>query len=173
MRIRQETGADWPAIARLNEDAFGGPYEAGLIERLRADELVAVSLVAVDDATIIGHILFSDLAVELDGHPVRSVSLAPMCVRSDHRRRGVGSSLVRAGLDGVRAAGYLAVIVVGHPAFYPRFGFSSSLAEKLASPFPGPAFMALELVPGALRGRHGKVTYPAAFSLDELPTPST
>ena len=76
------------------------------------------------------------------------------------------SALVRAGLDAVREAGYQAVIVLGHPEYYPRFGFSPDLAEKLASAFSGNAFMALELVPGALRGTHGKVTYPAAFGVD-------
>jgi putative acetyltransferase len=89
-----------------------------------------------------------------------------MCVRGDRQRRGTGSALVRAGLDAVGKAGYQAVIVLGHPEYYSRFGFSSELAEKLASPFPGNAFMALELMPGALRGTHGKVTYPAAFAVD-------
>ena len=84
----------------------------------------------------------------------------------DHQRRGIGSALVRAGLDAVREAGYRAVIVLGHPEYYPRFGFSPELAEKLASAFSGNAFMALELVPGALRGTRGKVTYPAAFGVD-------
>jgi putative acetyltransferase len=166
MRIRPETADDSPAVAGLNRDAFGGPCEADLIERLHGEGLAAVSLVAVEDGTIVGHILFSDLSVELDGRSVRAVALAPMCVRSDRQRRGTGSALVRAGLDAVRKAGYQAVIVLGHPEYYPRFGFSSELAEKLVSPFPGNAFMALELVPGALRGTHGKVTYPATFGVD-------
>ena len=166
MRIRPETADDAPLVAALNRDTFGGPYEAGLIQRLHADGLAAVSLVAVENETIVGHILFSDLAVEVDGRSVRAVALAPMCVRSDRQRRGTGSALVRAGLDRVGEAGYQAVIVLGHPEYYPRFGFSSELAETLASPFPGNAFMALELVAGALRGTHGKVTYPSAFALD-------
>jgi putative acetyltransferase len=166
MRIRPETADDSLAVAELNRDAFGGPYEADLIERLHAEGLAAVSLVALENETIVGHILFSDLSVELDGRLVRAVALAPMCVRGDRQRRGTGSALVRAGLDAVGKAGYQAVIVLGHPEYYSRFGFSSELAEKLASPFPGNAFMALELMPGALRGTHGKVTYPAAFAVD-------
>ena len=165
MPIRPEIPDDGPAIAALNREAFGGDEEADLIGRLQADGLAAVSLVAVEQGTIVGHILFSDLVVEIDGRKVRAVALAPMCVRKDRQRRGVGTALVRQGLDAVRAAGYQAVIVLGHPGFYPRFGFSPGLAEKLASPFAGSAFMALELAPGALAGTSGKVIYPAAFML--------
>jgi putative acetyltransferase len=165
MQIRSETSGDAPAIAALNREAFGGPCEAEIVERLRAENLVAVSLVGVETELIAGHIMFSDLAVEFDGREVSAVALAPMCVRPDRQRRGLGSALVRAGLDAVSEAGYEAVIVLGHPEFYPRFGFSSSLAEKLNSPFQGSTFMALELVPGVLRGARGKVTYPPAFGL--------
>jgi putative acetyltransferase len=167
MRIRPERPDDAPAVAALNREAFGGQDEVDLIERLRADRLVAVSLVALEEASLAGHILFSDLAVALDGRPVRAVSLAPMCVRVDRQRQGIGSALVRAGLDAVREAGFRAVVVLGHPGFYPRFGFSADLAAKLASPFAGPAFMAIELVPGALNGTRGAVTYPPAFRIAE------
>ncbi len=166
MLIRPETPGDAPAIAALNREAFGGLYEAGLIDRLRAGNLVAVSLVGIESGLIVGHIMFGELSVELDGRPVRAVALAPMCVGADRQRQGMGSDLVRASLQAVREAGYAAVIVLGHPEFYPRFGFSQDLAEKLESPFQGSAFMALELVPGALRGSRGKVTYPAAFDPD-------
>jgi putative acetyltransferase len=168
--IRPECAGDAPVVAALNREAFGGDEEVLLIERLRADRLIAVSLVAVEDASLVGHILFSDLAVEVDGRPVRAVSLAPMCVRTDRQRQGIGSVLVRAGLDAVRDAGYAAVIVLGHPEFYPRFGFSAALAARLAAPFAGPAFMAVELVPGALDGTRGAVTYPPAFQLATAPS---
>ena len=164
MHIRPESPDDAPAVAALNRETFGGDEEVLLIERLRADGIITVSLVAAEDA-LVGHILFSDLAVELDGRPVESVSLAPMCVRTGRQRQGIGSALVRAGLDAVRDAGYAAVVVLGHPNFYPRFGFSADLAAKLASPFAGAAFMALDLVPGALDGARGTVTYPPAFRL--------
>ena len=170
MHIRPEEPDDAPAVATLNREAFGGDDEVEIIERLRADRLVAVSLVAIEDASLVGHILFSDLAVELDDRPVRSVALAPMCVRGDRQRQGIGSAMVRAGLDAVRDAGYTAVVVLGHPEYYPRFGFSADLAAKLASPFAGQAFMALELVPGALDGTRGSVTYPPAFGIAETPS---
>jgi putative acetyltransferase len=172
VQIRAEIPADAPEIAAVTREAFGGAHEAEVIERLRVQGLAAVSLVAVEERTIVGHILFSELAVEVNDRPIRSVALAPMCVRSDRQRRGIGTALVRAGLDAVRVARYRAVIVLGHPAFYPRFGFSSALAAKLDCPFSGTAFMALELVPGALRGTRGKVTYPAAFGVDS-PNPSS
>jgi putative acetyltransferase len=165
MHIRPEEPDDAPAVAALNREAFGGDDEPELIERLRADRLVVASLVALEEASLVGHILFSDLAVELDDRPVRAVSLAPMCVRGDRQRQGIGSALVRAGLDAVRNAGYAAVVVLGHPEFYPRFGFSADLAARLASPFAGRAFMALELVPRALDGTRGTVTYPPAFRI--------
>lgn len=165
--IRPERPDDAPAIAALARDAFGGAYEADLIDRLRAESLAAVSLVAAAEGTVVGHIMFSDLAVELDGRAIPAVALAPLCVRSDSRRSGIGSALVRSGLDAARAAGQHAAIVLGEPAYYRRFGFSSELARKLASPFEGSAFMALELRPGALQGGRGKVTYPAAFGLGD------
>jgi putative acetyltransferase len=82
------------------------------------------------------------------------------------QRRGIGSALVHSGLDSVTAQGFEAVFVLGHPAYYPRFGFSAAAASKLASPYAGDAFMALELTPDALRGMVGTVTYPDAFEAD-------
>lgn len=166
MHIRLERPDDGPAVVALNRQAFDGGYEADLIERLHAQGLAAVSLVAVEQEVIVGHILFSDLAVEVDGRAVRAVALAPMCVRHDRRGRGIGARLVRTGLEAVGTAQYQAVIVVGHPEYYPRFGFSSALVERLVSPFAGNAFMGLELVAGALHGTAGKVTYPAAFGIE-------
>ena len=163
LSIRAETEHDRTAIDALHRAAFGGDAEARLVEKLRADGLVASSLVAVVNDTVAGHILFSDLAVSVDGRPVAAVALAPVAVRPADQRRGIGSRLVRAGLEDVRGKGRAAVLVVGHPGYYPRFGFSAELARKLASPYPGPAFMALELVRGALAGRAGEVRYPAAF----------
>lgn len=164
--IRERTPGDDEAIRRLNDSAFGGPIESRIVDALRAAGLAVVELVACDGALILGHILFSTLTVTLDGKPVRALSLAPMSVRPDRQRQGIGSALVPAGLDRARQRGWQAVIVVGHPNFYSRFGFSAALARRLKAPFSGEAFMALELVPGALAGADGLVVYPPAFGLD-------
>jgi putative acetyltransferase len=165
--IGEEAPGDIEAIAALNRAAFGGEEEVEIIARLRRDGLVALSLVERDAGVIVGHILFSDLDVTVDGRAIRSIALAPMAVESTRQRRGIGSRLVRHGLNTLKDRGYEAVIVLGHPEYYPRFGFSAALAAKLAAPFSGEAFMALELEPGALAGASGAVRYPRAFRIDE------
>jgi predicted N-acetyltransferase YhbS len=100
--IRERTVADDAAIRRLNDDAFGGASESRLIEDLRLAGLDAVELVAVEDNVIVGHILFSVLCVTMDHEVVRALALAPMAVRPDRQRSGIGSALVRAGLDPAR-----------------------------------------------------------------------
>jgi len=161
--IRQETAADRAAVAALNDAAFGGSAESALVERLRDAGLATISLVAVEPEGLVGHLLLSPLEVEMDGRPVRSLALAPMAVALGRQRRGIGSALVREGLRLAREYGWEAVVVLGHPDYYPRFGFSAGLAARLQGPFAGPAFMALELVPAALAGERGRVAYPAAF----------
>jgi putative acetyltransferase len=101
----------------------------------------------------------------LDGRAVKALALAPMAVRPGLQKQGIGGRLIAAALDEARAVGAEAVIVLGHPDYYPRFGFSAALARNLASPFSGEAFMALELLPGALTGKQGSVSYPMAFGL--------
>ncbi|KUL96917.1 hypothetical protein DK26_02745 [Bosea sp. WAO] len=163
--IRAATAADHDAIAALNRAAFGSDEEVGIIQRLRGDDLVAVELVAVRAGAIIGHILLSALPTTMDGRPVSALALAPMAVLPGRQGKGIGGRLIEAALNEARRLGYAAVIVLGHPDYYPRFGFSAALARKLAAPFSGEAFMALELVPGALAGQAGTVAYPPAFGL--------
>ena len=163
--IREREPADDDAIRRLNDLVFGGPFEGRLIEELREAFIDAVELVAVEDGAIVGHILFSALTTMVDDDAVPTLSLAPMCVHPDHQNAGIGSALVETGLDLARRREWQAVVVLGHPAFYPRFGFSAELASGLDAPFEGDSFMALELVPGALDGDDGLIVYPAAFGL--------
>ena len=165
MKIRGREPGDDEAIGRLNDLAFAGRCESRLIEKLRAASLAAVELIAVEQTAIVGHILFSALDVTFGQKPVRALALAPMSVRPDRQRHGIGSTLVRAGLESAREQGWQAVIVVGHRSYYPRFGFSAELARTLRAPFTGDSFMALELVPDALRGRDGRVVYPPAFGI--------
>jgi putative acetyltransferase len=163
MIIRDESLADRPHIALLLDQAFGGTYESRLVARLRQAGFVAVALVAEEGGQLVGHIVMSRLPAQLDGRSVRALALAPMAVRPDRQRRGAGSRLLTAALERARASDADAIFVLGHPAYYSRFGFSARLAAKIAAPFAGPNFMALELVPGALTGVAGAVAYPAAF----------
>jgi putative acetyltransferase len=163
LTIRPETTADHAAIREVNRLAFGGEGEARLVDALREGGYARVSLVAEEEGQIVGHLLFSTLTIATARGEIEALSLAPLAVVPSHQRRGIGSSLVREGLRTCREAGHRIVIVLGHPEFYPRFGFSAKLAEPLRSPYSGPAFMAVELVPDALRGIEGKVRYPPPF----------
>jgi putative acetyltransferase len=165
--IRPEADADRDAIAAVVRAAFGGEDEVALIAQLRSDGDALVSLVAAEGEAVLGHILFSRLGVEVDGAPVPAAALAPVAVRPDRQGQGIGAQLIEAGLEACRAAGIAAVIVLGHPDYYPKFGFSAELARKLRAPFSGDAFMALELVPGALAGASGSVRYAAAFGIED------
>jgi putative acetyltransferase len=153
------------AIHSLNAAAFGRLDEADLVDSLRGECAVLLSLVAEVDRRIVGHILFSRMSIETNEGSVSAAALAPVAVLPDHQRRGIGERLIRRGLDLLRGRGERIVIVLGHPNYYPRFGFSSEKARSLESPFPPQAFMAMELSPGALDGIRGKVRYAAAFGL--------
>ena len=163
--IRPETNKDLDAIWRINQAAFGGEEEANLVNALRDGGFVDVSLAAEYEEKIIGHILFSRAAVMTNDGALDVLSLAPMAVAPSHQRRGIGSKLVIAGLSRCREQGHEIVVVLGHPNFYSRFGFSSELAEPLENPFGGgAAWMAMELAPEALTGVEGRVEYPPPFS---------
>jgi putative acetyltransferase len=163
MFIRREREADRADILALHRAAFEGPFEAGLVDRLSDGGLVVVSLVAVDAGASVGHILFSRLPIQTATGVIDAVALAPMAVVPGRQRQGIGSALVREGLRACREQGERIAIVLGHPEFYPRFGFSPELARRLRSPYSGPAFMAIALEPGALDGVEGEVRYPSAF----------
>jgi putative acetyltransferase len=156
IQLRREREKDQAAIRAVHDAAFGGPDESRLVDQLRADGDVLLSLSALVDGKIVGHILFSRLAMG-----VPAVALAPVGVLPDHQRRGIGASLVRKGLELCREQDIAAVLVLGEPAYYERFGFSVDLAEGLECPYSGPYLQALELSPGAIRP--GTVGYPPAF----------
>lgn len=161
IQIREETEADYEAVFAVNFRAFGREDEARLVEALRAEGAAIVSLVAVDDGDIVGHILFTRLEVGT----VASAALAPVAVDPDRQREGIGAMLITRGLDLCRERGVEAVVVLGHRDYYPRFGFSPELALNLEAPFGGAEFMALELVEGSLAGVRAPVRYAKAFDL--------
>ncbi len=165
--IRPETPADVPAIFDVNLRAFGQPAEAQLVDALRreGDFVPELSLVALYGGTIAGHILFPPIFIISPVGSIPALALAPMAVLPEFQHRGIGSQLIRHGLAACRHLGHRIVIVVGHPEYYPRFGFTPARAHGIKAPFPVPdeAFLALELVNGAFDGIHGTVRYPPSF----------
>ena len=163
--VRRETAGDISAVREVNEAAFERNAEADLVDGLRNEGAVLASFVADYSGRVVGHILFSRTLIETADESVLSVALAPLAVSPSHQGRGIGSRLVRCGVQWLRLQGEQSVLVLGHPHFYQQFGFSTDRARTLITPFPPHAFMALELVADALDGIRGTVRYPAAFGL--------
>jgi putative acetyltransferase len=164
MQIRHRTPKDDAAIGAVVTAAFKGPGEAALIEALRRDGAMVLEMIALAAAgDVAAHIAFSRLEAESDGDRLRAVSLAPLAVAPAHQRTGIGGTLTRAALAELREKGEDLAIVLGHPAYYPRFGFSALQAKRLDAPYSGPSFMALELRPGAIGPRRWRIVYPRAF----------
>lgn len=164
MRIRREEASDVPKIRTVNVTAFGSTSEADIVDVLRSDAQDVVSLVADDDGEVVGHIMFSPVQV-VSAPEVWAMALAPMAVIPQRQRTGIGTALVRAGLEECRHSGVGAIFVVGHPSYYPRFGFAAGSKVGFNCEFdvPDEAFMILELVPGKLAGRSGTVHFHEAF----------
>src|SRR5262245_40621411 len=164
--IAREQPGQRDEILTVNRLAFGGDSEAEIIEKLTEARLVVASLAALSGPEVVGHILFSELDVVVDGRAVPSAALAPLAVMPAFQNRGIGVALVEAGLTAMREARRQAVIVLGHPQYYRRFGFTAESISHLDSPFSGnEAFMGLELEPGALSGASGECRYPAVFGI--------
>jgi putative acetyltransferase len=163
LTIRPERPADADAVRRVNKVAFGQPDEADLVDRLRQSGARYLGLVAEAEGGVVGHVLFTPVSLDAGTADVRG--LAPMAVLPEHQRSGVGSALVRAGLAACAEDGAEAVVVLGHPDYYPRFGFRPASAFGLACAYdvPDEAFMALELVEGALADAGGVAHYHPAF----------
>lgn len=190
--IRAERPEDAAAVDDILVQAFGRTYEADLVIRLREGGRACLALLAEKDGQAVGHILFSPLALEgytpphaPDSLPdpalakapapwpgvapgsICLLALAPVAVLPAFQHQGIGGLLIKRGL---LAAGPLTwaagVVVVGHADYYPRFGFLPASSFGLTCPFkvPSESFMALELEPGALAGKHGRVTYAPEFS---------
>jgi len=164
MLVRAEEQRDHAAVHSVNVAAFGRSAEAHLVDVLREQARPYVSLVAEDNGMVVGHIMFSP--VSLSSHPALSImGLGPMAINPAHQRRGIGSALVRAGLAQSQELGFGAVVVLGRPGFYPRFGFSTSDHFDIDCEYEVPAdtFMVVELKPDFLRGVSGTIKYHSAF----------
>jgi putative acetyltransferase len=158
MLIRDEQSGDRVAIRAVVKAAFGRPDEALLVDRLREDGSVVMSLVAFDGIAVVGHVLMTRMEA-----PFTALGLAPLAVRPDHQRAGIGSQLVRAGLERAKAAGWQAVFVFGDPRYYRRFGFDAGLASGFSSPYAGPFLMVAALT-GTLPLSAGAIAYARPFA---------
>jgi putative acetyltransferase len=157
---------DGSQVRRINELAFGQPAEADLVETLRRTCADALSLVAEDEG-VVGHILFTPVTVESAGERVVGMGLAPMAVLPERQRTGIGSQLVTRGLEILRDRRCPFVVVVGHPEYYPRFGFEPASRHGLASQWdgmPDAAFMAVILDPAVMAGVSGVAKYRDEFN---------
>lgn len=169
-KIRQETTEDRSAVYEINSIAFGQENEAKLVDLLRKSDafIPALSLVAILDHKIVGHILFTKIKIiDNDHKEFDSLALAPMAVRPEYQQKGIGGQLIKTGLDKARELKYKSVIVLGHEHYYPKFGFVPADKWRIKAPFDVPknVFMGLELLTDGLKGVSGTVKYPKEFEM--------
>ncbi len=164
MLIRSENSDDRDAVYAVNVSAFETSAEAKLVDALRLEARPIVSLVAEEDGEVVGHIMFSPVTLS-ENPTLEAMGLAPMAVVPKQQRKGIGTLLVRAGLERCKQLGFAGVVVLGHPDFYLRFGFAPASKCCINSEYdvPDDLFMAVALQPGALDGRTGTVRYHPAF----------
>jgi putative acetyltransferase len=156
--IRQEMPIDGAPIRRVHLESFPTAAEADLVDQLREDGDVAISLVTEADTAVVAHVLFSPMTA-----PFRALSLAPVAVLPAYRRQGLAAGLIQAGLVQAATQGWNAVFVLGDPAYYKRFGFDAGLASAFASPYAGPHFLVKPLQDG-LPILHGRLAHAPAFA---------
>ena len=164
--IRSELPDDIVMIRKVNASAFDTNAEAVLVDGLRDEGAISISLVAILKETIIGHILFGPVVIESKNSSLHVVGLGPMSVLPEHQRQGIGSKLVVASLELCRSQSQPAVVVLGHPVFYPRFGFVTSRQYSITCEYdvPPEVFMIKELRQGALAGQTGIAKYHQLFN---------
>ena len=163
MYVRFEQPGDKGQIREVHLQAFETEAEAHLVDALRDSGVELISLVAIENEQVIGHILFSPMQMDAQ---VRIMGLAPMAVLPPWQRQGVGTQLIEAGLKACELAGYGVVVVLGHPSYYPRFGFEPAADFDIKPEYdvPSEVFMLKELKQGALKGVTGTVKYHPVFA---------
>src|SRR4030095_6758493 len=166
LTIRAETPEDIPAIHHINTAAFGQANEADLVDALRWHNALTISLIAVQDGRLVGHIAFSPVTITSDTATIEALGLGPMAVLPAYQRRGIGSKLVEAGLTACHHTPYGVVVVLGHPHYYPRFGFTPAqpLGIVWEHDAPEEAFMVQEMPEGSLAQTRGVVKYRPEFA---------
>jgi putative acetyltransferase len=167
LKIRKERGGDEKAISDVNFRAFGREAEPKNVDLLRKNCPQGVSLVAEREEAVVGHIPFTPALIEDGGVQTAGMGLGPLAVAPECQRQGIGSALVRAGLEAVRGAGTLFVVVIGHPGFCPRFGFGKGSVYGLRSEYDqvsDEAFMIIAFDPEKFRGARGVVRQRPEFA---------
>jgi putative acetyltransferase len=167
IEVREEQPSDVAAIRDLNDRAFGQPLEGRIVDALRSNGAVMLSLVAVSDGRVAGHILYSP--IEVGG--VTGAALGPMAVLPEHQRTGIGSLLINEGRRQLEARGCPFIIVIGHATYYPRFGFVPAGRSGISCEWnvPDEAFMILVLDPSRMTGVIGLAKYRGEFALSPEP----
>jgi len=167
--IRAERPQDIGEIRKVIEEAFiqafGQAPEADLVDRLRENCPCLLSLVAVNGDIVVGYILFSPVKIE-GNKIVEGMGLAPMSVLLKFQRQGIGTKLVQSGIEMLKSNGCPFVIVLGHPDYYPRFGFEPASHEGIRCQWegvPDEAFMILILDEKAMEGISGVAQYRSEF----------
>ena len=164
--IRDERSEDVAAVRVVHEAAFPEVFEADLVDKLRVNCEDRVSLVALKDDRVVGHILFTPATIERRDGPLAGYGLAPMAVLPEFQRRGIGSALIRAGIERLRQSRCPFVIVVGHPEYYPRFGFVTASTHGVRCQWDGirdEAFMVLVVDPSIAPHLAGLARYRPEF----------
>jgi putative acetyltransferase len=165
LTIRSEQNEDADAIHAVHTAAFPTGAEARLVDALRESGNTSVSVVAVLEGKIVGHVLFSPVSIEPTTGTTRGAGLAPVAIRPEHQHRGIGTALIEQGIAACRGAPFDFIVVLGAPAYYHRFGFRRALATGLANEYGvDEEFMVLELRPGSLSGLRGLVRYAPEFA---------
>uniref|UniRef100_A0A3B0M1C9 N-acetyltransferase domain-containing protein n=1 Tax=Arsenophonus endosymbiont of Trialeurodes vaporariorum TaxID=235567 RepID=A0A3B0M1C9_9GAMM len=165
MLIRVEIPIDAPGIDQLLRQTFPTDAEADLVQKLRQDGLLVLGMVATDDkGKIIGYIGFTLVDVNGDKE-CQWVGLAPLAVDRAYQRQGIGAKLVCEGLDSLNEFGYKAVVVLGDPDYYRRFGFTQALLHQLTCKWPGMEayFQVYVLDNGNLADYSGLVNFSSYF----------
>ncbi|MGE1127651.1 GNAT family N-acetyltransferase [Bacillus wiedmannii] len=170
--IRQEQQSDYKKTEEVVQKAFlheefSDKKEHELVKRIRECDafIPELSIVAVDEE-IIGHILLSKIQIEQGATSVESLALAPVSVARGHQKKGIGGKLIGAALEKAKELGYGSVVVLGHPEYYPKFGFKKASEWNIKAPFevPNEVFMVIELSENTLQGVEGIVQYSSAFA---------
>ena len=162
LTLREERPGDIAAIRDLNRLAFGQDQEGDIVDALRSNGAVLLSLVATLEDRVVGHILYSPIIV----NEVTGAALAPMAVHPEYQRRGIGSRLVETGNRKIQEAGYPFILVVGHADYYPRFGFKPASTRGITCEWdvPDDVFLLLVLDEARMQGISGLARYRPEFS---------